>query len=148
MILSEKITKRISLVILEDLNKHIALQLRDNNLFIANPDQWAIFGGRIEQDESPRQAALREVQEELTIALIPAKLSFLKTFYYPEKGKAFWLFHYPVQNELNHTNLTEGQSYRQVAPELIQSGLIAHKRIVDHHLEMLDWYWCHAVQIT
>lgn len=144
MILSEKMVKPISLVILEDLKGHIALQLRDNIPFIPNPDQWAIFGGRIEQDESPRQAALREVQEELTIALTPAKLSFLKTFYYREKGKAFWLFHYPVQKELNHANLTEGQLYRQVAPELIMSGLIDHKRIIDHHLEMLDWYWHHA----
>ncbi|MBW4441329.1 MAG: NUDIX hydrolase [Plectolyngbya sp. WJT66-NPBG17] len=41
------------------------LQLRDNIPNIAYPGHWGLFGGHIEQDESPEIAVVRELQEEI-----------------------------------------------------------------------------------
>ena len=43
------------------------LQLRDNDPKIPAPNQWCLFGGRLEKGESPLEAIKREVREELLI---------------------------------------------------------------------------------
>ena len=45
------------------------LQLRDNKPNIAAPGKWSLFGGMVESGESPREALVREIQEELSIKL-------------------------------------------------------------------------------
>lgn len=45
------------------------LQHRDDKPGIAAPGVWALFGGRVEDDETPQQAAVREVGEELCVAV-------------------------------------------------------------------------------
>lgn len=52
-------------LILENGNGEILLQLRDNNPQISYPDCWGTFGGQIENGESPAQAIIREIKEEL-----------------------------------------------------------------------------------
>lgn len=62
--------KRGAHVILES-SEGVTLQLRDD-LHL-----WGIFGGLIEEGEDPMTAALREIQEELTIGLDPDRLVLL-----------------------------------------------------------------------
>ncbi len=45
----------------------ICLVLRDNNPAIANPNKWNTPGGAIEEDETPREAMLRELKEEINL---------------------------------------------------------------------------------
>ncbi len=45
------------------------LQHRDDKPGIAAPGVWALFGGRVENDEEPREAAVREVKEELGVTI-------------------------------------------------------------------------------
>ncbi len=45
----------------------ILLFHRDNNPLISYPDCWEPPGGRIEKDETPKQAAIREASEETGI---------------------------------------------------------------------------------
>ena len=52
-------------LILENARGEILLQLRDTNPSIPYPDCWGTFGGEIEEGESPVQAIVREIQEEL-----------------------------------------------------------------------------------
>ncbi len=42
------------------------LQLRDDKPGISLPGHWALFAGQVEQNESPDQAILREIAEELS----------------------------------------------------------------------------------
>ena len=44
-----------------------ALQLRDDRPDIAAPGHWALFGGSLDGDETPRLAVRREIREELAL---------------------------------------------------------------------------------
>jgi 8-oxo-dGTP pyrophosphatase MutT (NUDIX family) len=52
-------------LILIDQNNNIVLQLRDNISTIRYPNCIATFGGAIEEGETPEQAIVREIKEEL-----------------------------------------------------------------------------------
>ena len=132
--------KKIALVILEQPNGEIALQLRDDKPAIAHPNLWALFGGKIEEGESPRQAALREVAEELTIRLQLNRLAFLQKFAL-EQQKEHFLFHYSLADELQSAQLTEGQAVGCWLPHEIQQGMLQERDVVYSHLEMLNWFW-------
>ena len=56
-------------VILRDTQDRFLLQLRDGNSTTLGSGQWGIFGGRLEQGETPRYAALREIHEEIGVTL-------------------------------------------------------------------------------
>src|SRR3972149_10379666 len=56
-------------VILFNRKGEILLLLRDNIPTIGHPDHWNIVGGAIEEGETPEEAALREVQEEIGFRL-------------------------------------------------------------------------------
>jgi len=130
----------ISLVILEDAQGRVALQLRGNVATIANPDRWGLFGGHAEADEEPLQAAVREVQEELTCVLEPVKMKFLQS-YHRSPYKEYFIYHYFVNNELKDANLTEGQLFGFFARDQIELGAIDGKEIAAHHLEAMRSYW-------
>lgn len=61
--------KKIAAVILENDKKEILLYLRDNKPSIPFPHCWDLFGGHIEEGETPEEALIREVKEELNYAL-------------------------------------------------------------------------------
>lgn len=65
--------KEIAAIILENNAGEILLMLRDNKPEIPFPDHWDIFGGHVEEGETPEQALVREVKEELDIDLIEYK---------------------------------------------------------------------------
>jgi 8-oxo-dGTP pyrophosphatase MutT (NUDIX family) len=57
------------------------LQLRDAKRGIFFPEHWGFFGGGMEQSDPDLAAGLcRELQEELTIDLAPARLKFFTNF--------------------------------------------------------------------
>lgn len=56
-------------LILEDAEGRILLQLRDDIPNIPYPNRWGTFGGGIEVGESPEEAIIREIREELEYVL-------------------------------------------------------------------------------
>lgn len=58
-------------VILYTTNKII---LGKRSPVINNPNQWNFFGGNIDANESPIQAAIRELEEETNYKLSPSQL--------------------------------------------------------------------------
>ena len=123
-------------VVLEDREGKIIFQLRDNRPGVGSRNCWGLFGGFIEQDESPAHAAVREIQEELGSSLDPAKLSFLGTVE-TQTGLQLHIFHYPVTGELDNAVLREGQTYASVSPEEFYDGVIHGRRVVPDHLAVL-----------
>ncbi|MEN9327327.1 MAG: hypothetical protein RI947_135 [Candidatus Parcubacteria bacterium] len=59
----------IASVILENEKGEILLMLRDNKPNLPFPHHWDIFGGHVEEGETPEQALVREVKEELNLDL-------------------------------------------------------------------------------
>lgn len=56
-----------SKAIIVDWRGRYLLQLRDNAPGIALPSHWGMFGGTAEPGETPEQALIREIEEELGI---------------------------------------------------------------------------------
>lgn len=57
------------MVLLFDRHNRLLVYLRDNKPNIPFPDHWDLFGGHIEDGETPEEALVREVKEELGIDL-------------------------------------------------------------------------------
>jgi mutator protein MutT len=61
--------KKIAQIILENERGELLLYLRDNKPGIPFPQHWDLFGGHIEDGETPDEALVREVKEELNYDL-------------------------------------------------------------------------------
>jgi 8-oxo-dGTP diphosphatase len=70
--------KKIAAIILENDNGEFLLALRDNKSWIPFPNHWDLIGGHVEEGETPEEALIREVKEELDIDI--KDYVFYKTF--------------------------------------------------------------------
>jgi 8-oxo-dGTP diphosphatase len=70
--------KQIAAIILENEEKQFLLALRDNKPGIPFPNHWDLIGGHVEEGETPEEALVREVKEELDIEL--KDFSFFKKY--------------------------------------------------------------------
>ena len=61
--------REIAAIILENDKLELLLYLRDNKPEIPFPDYWDLIGGHVEEGETPEEALVREVKEELDIEL-------------------------------------------------------------------------------
>jgi 8-oxo-dGTP diphosphatase len=52
-------------LLIENKEGKVLLQLRDDNPTIRYPNLWGTFGGQIEEGETPEEAIVRELSEEL-----------------------------------------------------------------------------------
>ena len=60
-----------------------ALQLRDDRPDIAAPGHWALFGGSLDGDETPRLAVRREIREELALDVTDWRELWRVRYYVP-----------------------------------------------------------------
>lgn len=70
--------KQIAAIIFENDKGEFLLYLRDNKPGIPFPDHWDLIGGHVEEGETPEEALVREVKEELNIDL--KEYNFYKVF--------------------------------------------------------------------
>jgi 8-oxo-dGTP diphosphatase len=61
--------KEIAAIILENDKGEFLLYLRDDKPDILFPGYWDLIGGHVEEGETPEEALVREVKEELDIDL-------------------------------------------------------------------------------
>jgi len=57
----------IAAIILENDKGEFLLALRDDKSWIPFPNHWDLIGGHVEEGETPEEALVREVKEELDI---------------------------------------------------------------------------------
>ena len=70
---------RSVIVFLYDEKRSYLFQLRDNKPSIIFPAHWGLFGGEIEDNEEPQDAAFRELHEE--IEYVPEKIYEFQRYY-------------------------------------------------------------------
>jgi 8-oxo-dGTP diphosphatase len=122
-------------VLLEADGKGIAMQLRDDIPF------WGLFGGWVEAGESPEDAIVREVHEELSVLLPQEKFS-LKAVHYLEQSDSLrqnakcYVFHAALTDELDDAILREGLMWRFMKLEDL-----SHENIIPHQLMMIKNYY-------
>lgn len=103
-------------VILLTPERHLLLQRRDDKPEIWYPGYWGCFGGGIDPDETPAEALVREVREELSIGL--ESFSYFMTISFAVEGvtsKAlprFYFVSHLSERQLAELVLGEGQEYR------------------------------------
>ena len=72
--------KRVVKALIVDQNGRYLMQLRDNIPTITFPGYWSLFGGALENKETPVNGIRRELDEELSFA--PLELDLFLSYTY------------------------------------------------------------------
>lgn len=87
-------------MLLENNGRYL-LQLRDDVPNINYPGKWGLFGGGSEGDETPKQAAVRELKEEIGVDVLESDLVEFKHYFCQGKESYIFLMSFPYdENEL------------------------------------------------
>jgi 8-oxo-dGTP diphosphatase len=119
--------KEIAAIIFENDKGEILLYKRDNKPGIPFPMHWDLFGGHLEEGETPEEALVREVKEELNYDLRDYK--FYKKYECYE-GDAYPNIKYIYTGKFNlpvdEITLLEGEYPRYFSREEIPSVKFAN----------------------
>jgi 8-oxo-dGTP diphosphatase len=132
---------KIAAIILENDNGEFLLALRDNKPGIPFPNHWDLIGGHVEEGETPEEALVREVKEELDIDL--KEYSFFK-IYECLNGDAYENIKYIYTGKINipieEVTLLEGERAQYFSKEEIPDIKFANiiKSIVIDYINYSD----------
>ena len=105
--------KKIAAIIFENDKGELLFYLRDNKPGIPFTCHWDLFGGHIEEGETPEQALVREVKEEINYDL--KDYTFFKKYECPE-GDAYpnvkFIFFGRINLPISEITLLEGERVR------------------------------------
>jgi len=106
------------MVLLFDRRNRLLIYLRDDKAEIPFPNYWDFLGGHLEAGETPEEALVREVKEEIGVDL--QQWAFFKRYVctegdaYPNIKYLYWARIDKIAEELT---LREGQRLMSVTPE-------------------------------
>jgi len=106
----------IAQVLLFDRHDRLLIYLRDEKADIPFPNYWDFFGGHVEVGETPEQALVREVNEELGIELV--SYEFFRSYeclqgdVYPNKK---YIYRARIDKTIDELTLHEGQRLASIS---------------------------------
>ena len=111
-----------SAAILIDMDNQLGLQLRDRRLDIFFPSRWGLFGGALEQSETPLQAVKREINEELSLDFDETRFTQVGSLECTVDGSSIMRHFFCLkmqQSEVESMKLTEGEKVDFFLPDQI-----------------------------
>lgn len=130
--------KKIAQIILENDNGEFLLYLRDGKPGIPFPYHWDLIGGHVEEGETPEEALIREVKEEIDFDL--KDYSFFKEYLCLE-GDAYpnikYIYSGRIVLAIDEIPLLEGERLQFFTKEEIPDVKFANilKRIMLDYIE-------------
>ena len=130
--------KKIAQIILENDNGEFLLYLRDGKPGITFPYHWDLIGGHVEEGETPEEALIREVKEEIDFDL--KDYSFFKEYLCLE-GDAYpnikYIYSGRIALPIEEIPLLEGERLQFFTKEEIPDVKFANilKRIMLDYIE-------------
>ena len=119
--------KKIAMVLLFDRQCRLLVYLRDDKPDIPFPNHWDFFGGHVEEGETPEEALVREVKEEIAVEL--KQWVFFRRYVctagdaYPNIKYLYWAKIDKLAEELT---LYEGQRLKAIAADQRTEFLFAN----------------------
>lgn len=107
--------RKVAKVILVNKRGKLVLQRRDNKMNIDQPGTLSLFGGSVETDESTFDAAVREINEELGIDLVPRFLRFVCEKTIDNGGEYIHVFYYVYDQKIDEQLLTVEEGEMELA---------------------------------
>lgn len=100
---------QVATALLFDRNNQLLIYLRDDKPEISFPNHWDLFGGHVEEEETPEQALVRELKEELNVDI--TDYQFYKSFESNNEARANtkFVFVVKIKQSANELTLYEGQ---------------------------------------
>ena len=98
--------------------KSVLLHKRDDKTKI-NPNQWAFFGGLSEGNETPKQTFVRELKEELGIAISENKIKPLCDYFNEELRTYRYVFFAESNLRKSQMQLNEGEGFDWIPLEKV-----------------------------
>lgn len=111
-------TIEVAIAILYQDN-YFLMQLRDNIPNIASPGCWGFFGGHLDPGETPEEALLRELVEEIGYEFTGTPLKF---GCYPNDRVMRHVFAVPLLVPFSQLELQEGWDFALVSLEEVRQG--------------------------
>jgi len=105
---------QVATALLFDRNNKLLIYLRDDKPEISFPNHWDLFGGHVEANETPEEALVRELKEELDIEI--SDYQFYKSFESRNEAKANvkFVFEVYIEQAAEELTLYEGQELRAI----------------------------------
>ncbi len=97
-------------VILRAPDDRLLLMQRDKKAGIRYPGYWALFGGSVDPGETPREAACRELEEELELRIDPGGLR--RVTHYFSNLKREHVYEAALEQSIESLTLREGRAMR------------------------------------
>lgn len=93
------------------LNKNNEIFLQKKTQEYVHPGVWTLFGGHIEENETPEQAMVRELNEELGIKFNLEKIKKIKEYIFQKKDNSkikFHIFSLTFDKDISEIKIGEG----------------------------------------
>lgn len=111
-------------------NNSVLLHKRDSNTKF-NPNTWAFFGGLSENDETPVETFLRELDEEIGIKFDENDVITLYNYFNEEFQTHRFVFYIKSERDISCFTLSEGSGLAWVSLDRLDDYKLSNKTSLD-----------------